>query len=300
MAWEPDTWAGNFIPNMAVVVCKGIFNDAPESQLQNKVSHFMTIARVPDCVRLLLFDQLRKAFNNYNGVATAIGLVRLHSSNAVFPDVYFQFYNEHFTIMGLSDPEIWFGTADEFRGGYLVRRHVASSGRKAHAMLTPSYVQGAKCPRPSPMYTYLPGGTRTPGQHPPIHVIFMAAIGRVLPIPSRFCIVEAPAKEWLFNDAPVPWILPAGYQNPNETVPDFPEDDEAGSLDKDGSAPLIGPCTEVVTVDDAEEEDDGFVVVGDAEEEPGDKVVISISAKEVAKLEGSGLLGKTIMFESNE
>ena len=89
------------------------------------------------------------------------------------------------------------------------------------------------------MYTYQLGGTGTPGQHPPIHVIFMAAIGRVLPSPSRFCIVEAPAKEWSFNDAPVPWILPAGYRNPNETVPDFPEeDDEAGgSLGKgSGSA----------------------------------------------------------------
>ena len=52
-AWEPDTRAGNFIPNMVVVVCKGIFNGAPEPQLQNKVSHFMTIARVPDCVELL-------------------------------------------------------------------------------------------------------------------------------------------------------------------------------------------------------------------------------------------------------
>ena len=41
---SPDTRAGNFIPNMAVVVCKGIFHDAPEPQLQNKVSHFMTIA----------------------------------------------------------------------------------------------------------------------------------------------------------------------------------------------------------------------------------------------------------------
>ena len=116
-AWEPDTWASNFIPNMAVVVCKGIFNDAPEPQLQNKVSHFMTIAQVPDCVELLPFDQLREAFNNYNEVATAIGLVQLHHSNAVFPDVYFQFYNEHFTIMGLSDLEIRFGTADEFVGG---------------------------------------------------------------------------------------------------------------------------------------------------------------------------------------
>ena len=216
-AWEPDTQASNFIPNMAVVVCKGVFHDAPDPQLQNKVGHFMTIARVPDCVELLPFDQLREAFNSYNEAATAVRLVRLHHSNMVFPDVYFQFYSEHFTIMGLLDPEIRFGTADEFVGGYLVCRHVASSGWKAHAMLPPSYVQGATCPRPSPTYTYRPGGTGTPGQHPPIHVIFMAATGKVLPSPSRFCLVEAPAKEWSFNDAPVPWILLVSYRNPNET-----------------------------------------------------------------------------------
>ena len=236
-------------------------------------------------------------------MATAVGLVRLHRSNVVFPDVYFQFYSEHFTIMGLLDPEIWFGTADEFVGGYLVHRHVASGGRKAHAMLPPSYVQGAKCPRPSPMYTYRPGSTRTPGQHPPIHVIFMAAIGRVLPSPSRFCIVEAPAKEWSFNDAPVPCILPAGYRNHNETVPDFPdEDDEAGgSLGKgSGSTPLTGPSADVTTVNSAEEEDDRFETVDDGEGEPGDKVVISIPVKDLAKPEGSGLAGKTLMFESEE
>ena len=165
-AWEPDTQADNFIPNMAVVVCKGIFHDAPDPKLQDKVSHFMTIARVPDCVELLPFDQLCEAFINYNEVATAVGLVLLHRSNMVFPDVYFQFYGEHFTIMGLLDPEIWFSTADEFVGGYLVRWHVASSGRKAHTMLPPSYVQGAKRPRPSPTYTYQPGGYRNSGTAP--------------------------------------------------------------------------------------------------------------------------------------
>ena len=220
----------------------------------------------------------------------------------MFPDVYFQFYSEHFTIIGLLDPEIRFGTADEFVGGYLVCRHVVSSSQKAHAMLPPSYVQGAKCPRPSPMYTNRPGGTGTPGQHPPIHVIFMAAIGRVLLSPSRFCIVEAPAKERSFNDAPLPWILPAGYHNPNERVPDFPEEDNeaGGSLGKGfGSAPLTGPSAEIRTVDGAEE-DDGFETVDDGEEESGDKVVISIPVKEVVKPEGSGVAGKTLMFESEE
>ena len=302
MAWEPDTRAGNFIPNMAVVVCKGVFHNAPDSQLQNKVGHFMTIARVPDCVELLPFDQLHEAFNSYNEAATAIRLVRLHRSNMVFPDVYFHFYGEHFTIMGLLDLEIRFGTADEFVGGYLVHRHVASSGRKAHAMLPPSYVQGAKCPKPSPTYTYRPGGTGIPGEHPPIHVIFMAATGRFLPSPNRFCIVEAPAKEWSFNDTPVPWILPAGYRNPNETVSDFPDDDNeaAGSFGKEsGSTPLTGASAEVTAANDAED-DDRFETVDDGDEEPSDKVVITISAKEVKKPESSGLFGKTPMFASEE
>ena len=205
--------------------------------------------------------------------------------------------------MGLLDPEIRFGTADEFVGGYLLHRHVASSGWKAHTMLPPSYVQGAKSPRLSPMYTYWLGGTGTLGQHPPIHVIFMAAIGRVLLSPSRFCMVEAPAKEWSFNDTPVPWILPAGYHNPNETVPDFPDDDNeaGGSLSKgSGSVPLTGASTEVTAVDSAEEEDDRFEMVDDGEGEPGNKVVISIPAKEVAKPEGSSLAGKTLMLESEK
>ena len=116
-AWEPDTRSGNFIPNMAVVVCKVVFHDALDPQLQDKVGHFMTIARVPDCIELLPFDQLREAFNNYNKVATTVRLVWLHRSNVVFPDVYFQFYSKHFTIMGLLDLEIWFSTADEFVGG---------------------------------------------------------------------------------------------------------------------------------------------------------------------------------------
>ena len=65
MAWELDTRAGNFIPNLAVVVCKGAFHDAPDPKLQANVGHFMTIARVPDCIELLPFNQLWEAFNSY-------------------------------------------------------------------------------------------------------------------------------------------------------------------------------------------------------------------------------------------
>ena len=116
-------------------------------------------------------------------------------------------------------------------------------------------------------------------------------------------MVEAPAKEWSFNDAPVPWILPTGYRNPNETVPDFPDDDNeaGGSLGKgSGSMPLTVASAEVTAVDGVEEEDDRFEMVDDAEGESSDRVVISIPVKKVVKPEGSGLAGKTLMFESEE
>ena len=197
---------GNFRPNLAVVLCKGVFDDTTDPLLVGKVCHYMTIARVPACVELLPFNQVREALNRYNEAATGVGLVRLHQSNEVFPDVYFQYYGEHFTIMGLSDPEIWFGMADEFIGGYLMRWHVTASGRRVQAMLPPSYVLGATHPVPSPMYMYCPGGTGTPGQHPPIHAIFLAPKGQFIVSLGRFCIAEAPASEWPFNDTLVPWI----------------------------------------------------------------------------------------------
>ena len=101
----------------------------------------------------------------------------------------------------------------------------------------------------------------------------------------------------------MPWILPAGYHNPNETVLDFPDhDNEArGSFGKEsGSAPLTSASAEVTVANDAEEEDDGFEMVDEGDEKPSDKVVIKISAKEVKKPEGSSLVGKTPMFESEE
>ena len=85
-------------------------------------------------------------------------------------------------------------------------------------------------------------------------------------------------------------------------MPDFPDDDNeaGGSLGKEsGSTPLTSASAEVTAANDAEE-DDGFETVDDGDEEPSNRVVIIISAKEVKKPEGSGLVGKTPMFESKE
>ena len=124
--------------------------------------------------------------------------------------------------------------------------------------------------------------------------------------PGRFCIAEAPASEWLFNDAPVPWILPEGYRNPKGTTLDFPGEDSQDEEDFPGKGSGAGPSTISKTVggtaqDDADEEDDeGFITVGDNEEAPVDQVLVSIPVGKVSKPGGSGLDGKGRMFESND
>ena len=165
---------------------------------------------------------------------------------------------------------------------------------------------GATYPTPSPTFTYRHGGTRFLAQHPPIHAIFLAPRGRFIVSPGRFCIAEAPATEWLFDDAPVPWILLEGYRNPKGTMADFPGRDGQDKKDAPGkgfrAAPLTVPKTLGSTAqDDADNEDDeGFEMVGDDEEVHGNQVLVSIPAEKVPKPEDSGFNRKGKMFESKE
>ena len=203
--------------------------------------------------------------------------------------------------MGLQDPTIQFGTADEFVGGYLVRRHMTASGRKAHAMLPPEYVRGATRPIPSPTYPYQPCGTGVPGEQPPVHVVYMAALGTVLPSPQRFCIREAPAAQWSFDDVPVPCILPEGYHNPDGAAPDFPGDDnQAEGSNGKGSGMAPGGPTATSENDKEDDDDEGFETVDDRDEDTEGKEVLKISMKEGAKPEGSGLTGADRLFESDD
>ena len=43
-AWEPDTQSEHFRPNLAVVLCKGVFDDTTDPLLMGKVCYYMTIA----------------------------------------------------------------------------------------------------------------------------------------------------------------------------------------------------------------------------------------------------------------
>ena len=238
--WEPDSLSTSFVPNMAVVVCKGPFHDSEDPALANSVCYSMTIARVPDCVPLLPFNTLRQALNDHkDNDFTTIGLMRYHAASRIFPDVYFHYYQQHLTIMGMENEALVFGAADEFVAGYLIRHHQVASNRGAQAMLPPGYRLGTKSPIPSPTYVYSVPGTGVPGQHPPIHSVYLTPLTINLQSPGRFCLGEPPVSEWHFNDSPIPWVLPDSYRDPNRPDPNsrspLPMSSTTGAADPDAT-----------------------------------------------------------------
>ena len=124
----------------------------------------------------------------------------------------------------------------------------------------------------------------------------MAPLGMVLSSPQRFCLGEAPATTWPFNGVQVPWILPEGYRNPGGPAPDFPGDDNpAENPDGKGSGTAPGgpSATSGNDKEDGDDDDEGFETVEDEEDDVGDKVVVRIPVKDVAKPKAPALRGAT-------
>ena len=308
--WEPDSLPTSFVPNMAVVMCKGPYKDSEDPALIDSFCYSMAVARVPDCVPLLPFNTLREAFKGHKDTEyTAIGLMRYHAASRMFPDVYFQYYQQHPTIMGLENEELVFGAADEFVAGYLIRHHQVASDRGAHAMLPPGYRLNATSPVPSPTYVYSMPGTGVPGQHPAIHSVHLAPLTTCLRQPGRFCLAEPPVSEWHFNDSSIPWVLPESYRNPNR--PD-PNSRAPLSMQASTGDPALGTSIQIADAVDAAgirpedaqetaEDNDDFITVGDAEQPAEDPVIVSITGADVTRVTGTGNSGgRPRLFESDD
>ena len=311
--WEPDSLPTSFVPNMAVVMCKGPYKDSEDPALVDSFCYSMAIARVPDCVPLLPFNTLREAFKGHTDTEyTAVGLMRYHAASRMFPDVYFQYYQQHLTIMGLENKALVFGAADEFIAGYLIRRHQVASNRGAHAMLPPGYRFGATSPVPSPTYVYSVPGTGVPGQHPAIHSVHLAPLTACLLQPGRFCLGEPPVSEWHFNDSPIPWVLPESYRDPNR--PD-PNSHAPLPMQISTGGPVLGTTIQIADAVEAagirpedgqeatedDEEDDDLITVGDAAQPAEDPVIVSVTETDVLKATATGNPGgPPRLFESDD
>ena len=239
--------------------------------------------------------------------------MRYHAVSHVFPDVYFHYYQQHLTIIGLDNPELVFGAADKFVAGYLIWRHQIASERGAHTMLPPGYRTGANSPVPSATFVYSVPGTGVPGQHPPIHSVYITPLTECIPSLGRFCLGKPPVSEWHFNDSPIPWIFPESYWDPSQPDPNshppLPLQIISGDLDT-GAMIQIADIVDVAGIQpldsndkapEGDNEDTGFVTVEEPNQAAGSQVLVPISAADVPPATATGTPGGICgLFESDD
>ena len=115
--WEPTQEPDDFCPGIALVVCYSPFQDLPQDNLRDKKTISMSLVYVPEHWILPSFMEAAYMVNHARDAKDIWGmmsLARIHKRSPFYPDISFQEYKQHLTIMPLTLP-----TEDRLRyGGY--------------------------------------------------------------------------------------------------------------------------------------------------------------------------------------
>ena len=111
--WEPSQDPDNFRPGIAMVVCYSPFQDLPQDNLQDKKTISMSLVYVPEHWVLPSFMEATYMVNHAWDAKDPRGMMSLawiHKRSPFYPDISFQEYKQHLTIMPLMLPtEDWLG-----------------------------------------------------------------------------------------------------------------------------------------------------------------------------------------------
>ena len=120
-SWEPDDVPGHFVRNVALVVCRSLFNDNPDRKGRDKWVYLLAITHIPDSLDLASLEEsnttLTKAEPDQKSV---ICLTRLHKAAKFYPDYFCSWRNRQITLQHMVDRSAAAGVASNFTGAELL------------------------------------------------------------------------------------------------------------------------------------------------------------------------------------
>ena len=139
--WEPSQAPNDFHQTFALAFCQTIFHDCEDASQRAKPMVSVTVIRKPAWFAAVPFscaaDEFRQDFDN----SPTLILVRLHCRSKLFPDVYFDRYNQHFTIMHDSGKAFNVGHPQRFVGALLHSAYSTGDKPSPKAKLPLAFMQ---------------------------------------------------------------------------------------------------------------------------------------------------------------
>ena len=106
--WEPTQLTEDFRPRVALVVCYSLYQDLLQDSLREKKTISLSLVYVPEHWLLPSFGKAAYMVNHAQDVKDSLGmmsLARIHKKSPFYPDISYQEYKQHLTIVPLLPSE---------------------------------------------------------------------------------------------------------------------------------------------------------------------------------------------------
>ena len=214
--WEPSQVPDDFHWTFALALCRTAFHDCNDNGRQSELVVLVAIVRKPAQVQALPFATAVKEFSHDVDDSPTLILVRLHRCSRLFPDVYYDWYQQQVTVMHDSGQPFNMGHPQRFVGALLHNAHAAGEKPSPKAKLPPAFLDhGSKFSIDSCVQEYRDWATGDKDQSSPDeHFVwlsngftpFWSDLGPLF-LPPDFTMGLPTGDSWPKRARKVPWVL---------------------------------------------------------------------------------------------
>ena len=139
--WEPTQNPEDFHRTLALALCWTPFHDSPDAQQKKEYIMSVAVVRKLSQYKGLPFVTAAEEFrDSANETTHSLLLVRLHRKSLLFPDIYYDRYGHHFTLMHDTGKGYSVGDPQVFLGAQLHNAYASGKGPSPKAKLPPAFL----------------------------------------------------------------------------------------------------------------------------------------------------------------
>ena len=139
--WEPTQNPEDFHRTLALALCWTPFHDSPNAQRKGEYVMSVVVVRKPSRHNGLPFVTAAEEFrDSANKTTHSLLLVRLHRKSLLFPDIYYDRYGHHFTLMHDTGKGYNVGDPQVFLGAQLHNAYTSGKGPSDKAKCPPAFL----------------------------------------------------------------------------------------------------------------------------------------------------------------
>ena len=142
--WEPTQEPGDFHQTFTLAICRSHYSDCKDKSCKDEYVVSVAVIWKLASFAGIPFSLVADWLSDPNEKESTLLIVCLHCQSKLFPDIYYDRYFSHFTVMHVSGEHYNVGHPQKYMGGLLHNAHEArEESHSPKAKLPPAFVDSS-------------------------------------------------------------------------------------------------------------------------------------------------------------